>query len=82
MILEKNIFQLQFIADLKDQNLNNDLEKNILAWANKDRGITRSNIKGWHPQQACMKREYKELVNLLQSSNDYLSTRTFRLELF
>ena len=37
-----------YISDFKDENLNKDLEENILAWANKDKGITRTNVKGWH----------------------------------
>ena len=67
MIFREEYFPTSiYIADLKDQNLNNDLEKNILAWANKDRGITRSNIKGWHSTTDMHeKEEYKELVNLL-----------------
>lgn len=55
-----------YISDLKNQNLNDDLEKNILAWANKDKGITRTNINGWHSTPDMYeKEEYKELVNLL-----------------
>ncbi len=55
-----------YISDLKDQNLNKDLEENILAWANKDKGITRTNIKGWHSTSNMQdKIEYKKLVNLL-----------------
>ena len=55
-----------YISDLKNQNLNNDLEKNILAWANKDKGVTRTNIKGWHSTTDMHKKEeYKELVDIL-----------------
>tara|TARA_R100001086_G_scaffold240556_1_gene166766 strand:+ start:319 stop:912 length:594 start_codon:yes stop_codon:yes gene_type:complete len=55
-----------YISDLKNQNLNDDLEKNILAWANKDKGVTRTNINGWHSTTDMHKKEeYKEIVNLL-----------------
>ena len=55
-----------YISDFKDENLNKDLEENILAWANKDKGITRTNVKGWHSTSNMQdKIEYKKLVNLL-----------------
>ena len=35
----------------KDVNLDTRLfEKEILAWANKNKGIMRTNVKGWHSQ--------------------------------
>ena len=37
-----------YILDIKDQNLNIQLEKDILNWMNKDKGVTRTNVKGWH----------------------------------
>ena len=33
----------------KDVNLNNRLfEKQVLSWADKDKGIKRTNMNGWH----------------------------------
>ena len=37
-----------YIADIKHPTLNQELERDIMAWAKKDKGITRTNIKGWH----------------------------------
>ena len=35
----------------KDVNLDNRLfEREVLAWANRDKGVTRTNMKGWHSQ--------------------------------
>ena len=35
----------------KDVNLDNRLfEKEVIDWSNKDKGVTRTNLKGWHSQ--------------------------------
>ena len=35
----------------KDVNLDNRLfEKEVLVWADKDKGVQRTNMKGWHSQ--------------------------------
>ena len=34
--------------DIKDQSLNIQLEKDILNWMNQDKGVSRTNVKGWH----------------------------------
>ena len=39
-----------YIAELQDLNLNPELEKNIIAWSNKDKGLSRTNVDGWHSQ--------------------------------
>ena len=37
------------IVYAKDVNLNNRLFENaVIEWANKDKGVKRTNIKGWH----------------------------------
>jgi uncharacterized protein (TIGR02466 family) len=55
-----------YIFDIKDQSLNIELEKNILNWMNQDKGITRTNIKGWHSTTDMHQRpEYKRLVKAL-----------------
>ena len=55
-----------YIADIKHPTLNKELEKNILAWANKDKGIIRTNIKGWHSATNMNELpEYKDLVSML-----------------
>ena len=55
-----------YIADIKHPTLNQELEKNITAWANKDKGITRTNVKSWHsPTNMANLPEYKKLVSML-----------------
>ena len=55
-----------YIADIKHPTLNQELEKNITAWANKDKGITRTNVKSWHsPTNMANLPEYKKLVDML-----------------
>ena len=35
----------------KDVKLDNRLfEKEVVDWSNKDKGVTRTNLKGWHSQ--------------------------------
>ena len=35
----------------KDVNLDNGLfEREVLAWADRDKGVKRTNMKGWHSQ--------------------------------
>ena len=37
-----------YYFDIKDQSLNIQLEKDILNWMNQDKGVSRTNVKGWH----------------------------------
>ena len=55
-----------YIADIKHPTLNQELEKDITDWANKDKGITRTNVKSWHsPTNMANLPEYKKLVSML-----------------
>ena len=55
-----------YIADIKHPTLNQELERDITAWANKDKGITRTNVKSWHsPTNMANLPEYKKLVSML-----------------
>ena len=55
-----------YIADIKHPTLNQELEKDITAWANKDKGITRTNVKSWHSHTDMADLpEYKKLVDML-----------------
>ncbi len=55
-----------YIADIKHPTLNQELERDIMAWANKDKGIRRTNVKGWHSHTNMHELpEYKKLVSLL-----------------
>jgi len=55
-----------YIADLNDDVLNQQLEQDIINWSNQDKGVVRTNIKGWHSTTDMNARpEYKRLVDLL-----------------
>ena len=55
-----------YIFDYKDPSLNQQLEKDIVAWSNQDKGVTRTNIQGWHSTTDMNVRpEYKRLVDAL-----------------
>ena len=55
-----------YIADIKHPTLNQELERDIVAWSNQDKGMTRTNIKGWHSTTEMHKKpEYQNLVNML-----------------
>ena len=55
-----------YIADIKHPTLNQELERDITAWANKDKGITRTNIRGWHSTTDMHEKpEYQKLVSML-----------------
>ncbi len=55
-----------YIADIKHPTLNQELERDIVAWSNKDKGITRTNVQGWHsPTNMNELPEYQNLVRML-----------------
>jgi uncharacterized protein (TIGR02466 family) len=55
-----------YIADIKHPTLNQELEKDIIAWSNQDKGMVRTNVKGWHSQTDMHQRpEYQKLVDML-----------------
>ena len=55
-----------YIADIKHPTLNQELERDILAWSNRDKGMIRTNIKGWHSDTNMNELpEYQKLVRML-----------------
>jgi uncharacterized protein (TIGR02466 family) len=53
-----------YIFDHNDPSLNVQLEKNIMQWMNQDKGVTRTNVKGWHSTTDMhLRPEYKRLVD-------------------
>ena len=55
-----------YIADIKHPTLNKDLERDIMAWSNQDKGVVRTNVKGWHSTTDMhLRPEYKNLVDML-----------------
>ena len=60
-----------YILDIKDPNLNVQLEKDILNWMNQDKGVTRTNVKGWHSTTDMhTKPEYARLVKALHEAQN------------
>ena len=55
-----------YVADIKHPTLNQELERDITAWANKDKGITRTNVQGWHSTTNMHELfQFKKLVSML-----------------
>jgi|TARA_R100001460_G_scaffold63470_1_gene103693 uncharacterized protein (TIGR02466 family) len=49
-----------------DNSFNQELEKNILQWMKEDKGVSRTNVKGWHSTTDMhQKPEYKKLTEAL-----------------
>ena len=60
-----------YIFDIKDKSLNTQLEKDVINWMNKDKGISRTNVKGWHSTTAMhTKPEYARLVKALYEAQN------------
>ena len=57
-----------YIADIKHPTLNQELERDIVAWSKQDKGMTRTNIKGWHSTTDMhQKPQFMKLVDMLYS---------------
>ena len=55
-----------YIADIEHPTLNQELERDIVAWSKKDKGITRTNVQGWHSHTNMNELpEYQKLVDML-----------------
>ena len=55
-----------YIADIKHPTLNQELERDIIAWSNQEKGVVRTNIKGWHSDTNMNELpEYQKLVRML-----------------
>ena len=55
-----------YIADIKHPTLNQELERDIVAWSKQDKGIVRTNVQGWHSHTTMQDLpEYKKLVDML-----------------
>jgi uncharacterized protein (TIGR02466 family) len=56
-----------YIFDIPNAtDLNASLEKNIVEWQQKDKGVTFTNVNGWHSTtDMAAKPEYKPLVDIL-----------------
>ena len=55
-----------YIADIKHPTLNQELERDILAWSKQDKGIVRTNVQGWHSKTNMHELpQFKKLVDML-----------------
>ena len=55
-----------YIADIKHPTLNQELERDIMAWSNQDKGIVRTNVQGWHSTTNMHELpQFKKLVDML-----------------
>ena len=64
MIKEGFFPTLIYAQDLKLDT--NEMAKNIIQWSNEDKGIQKTNVKGWHSTTEMHKKpEYKPLVDEL-----------------
>ena len=55
-----------YIADIEHPTLNQELERDIVAWSKQDKGITRTNVQGWHsPTNMAELPQFKKLVDML-----------------
>jgi uncharacterized protein (TIGR02466 family) len=62
-----------YVADVGSPELNAQLEKDIINWANTDKGLVRTNMKGWHSTDDMhTKAEYKPLVDLLFAAQNHI----------
>ena len=67
MIKEYFFPTIIYIKDLPNANeLNKYLEKQIIQWSNQDKGISKTNVNGWHSQTDMNQRkEYEPLIKEL-----------------
>ena len=55
-----------YIADIKHPTLNQELERDIIAWSKQDKGIVRTNVQGWHSTTNMQDLpQFKKLVDML-----------------
>ena len=75
MIKEYYFPTIIYVKDLPNANeLNSYLEKHIVEWSNQDKGVLKTNVKGWHSQTDMNhKKEYEPLIKeLFQMQNEII----------
>ncbi len=75
MIKEYFFPTIIYIKDLPNANeLNPYLEKHIVEWSNQDKGVSKTNVNGWHSQTDMNhKKEYEPLIQeLFQMQNEII----------
>jgi uncharacterized protein (TIGR02466 family) len=62
-----------YIKDVGTQEFNTQLEQNIINWSKQNKGILRTNIKGWHSETNMHEKpEYKMLVDMLYEAQNFI----------
>ena len=57
-----------YIADIDHPTLNQELERDIIAWSKQDKGVVRTNVKGWHSHTDMHQQpQFMKLVDMLYS---------------
>ena len=55
-----------YISDIKHPTLNQELERDIVAWSKQDKGVVRTNVQGWHSTTNMAELpQFKKLVDML-----------------
>ncbi len=55
-----------YIADIKHPTLNQELERDIVAWSKQNKGVVRTNVQGWHSTTNMHELpQFKKLVDML-----------------
>ena len=75
MIKEYYFPTIIYVKDLPNANeLNPYLEKHIIEWSNRDKGVNKTNVNGWHSQTDMNhKKEYEPLITeLFQMQNEII----------
>ena len=55
-----------YISDIEHPTLNQELERDIITWSKQDKGITRTNVQGWHSTTNMAELpQFKKLVDML-----------------
>ena len=83
MIKEYFFPTIIYIKDLPNVNeLNQYLEKHILDWSNQDKGVSKTNVNGWHSQTDMNQRkEYEPLIQeLFQMQNEIIEEEHLDIE--
>ena len=64
-----------YIADIKHPTLNQELERDIVAWSKQDKGVVRTNVQGWHSTTNMHELpQFKKLVDMLYASQINIQT--------
>ena len=83
MIKEYFFPTIIYIKDLPNANeLNPYLEKHIVEWSNQDKGVSKTNINGWHSKTDMNhKKEYEPLIKeLFQMQNEIIQEEHLNTE--